>query len=82
MRKGIILFLGISLLVTFSVSSGQGKSKKVTPLGKYDFYHYYEYDELTSFLKDMSTAYPELTELRSLCKSDMGRDVWMPVINC
>jgi murein tripeptide amidase MpaA len=81
MRKGIILFLGICLLAAFSLSSGQRKSKKVTPLGKYDFYHYYEYDELTSFLKEMHEAYPELTEVRSLCKSDMGRDVWMFVIN-
>ncbi|UCE42035.1 MAG: hypothetical protein JSV17_03405, partial [Candidatus Aminicenantes bacterium] len=81
MRKLIVFFLGICLLMTFPLSSGQGKSKKVTALGKYDFYHYYEYDELTNFLKDMHEAYPELTELRSLCKSDMGRDVWMFVIN-
>ena len=81
MRKGIVFFLGICLLMTFPLSSSQGKSKKITPLGKYDFYHYYDYDELTSFLKDMHEAYPEMTELRSLCKSDMGRDVWMFVIN-
>ncbi len=81
MRKGIIFFLGFCLVFSYSFSLNQGKSKKVTPLGKYDFYHYYEYAELTSFLKDMNTAYPELTELRSLNKSDMGRDVWMFVIN-
>ena len=74
MRKGMIFFLSLCLLMTFSLSSGQGKSKKVMALGKYDFYHYYEYEELTNFLKDMNTAYPELTELRSLNKSDMGRD--------
>jgi len=67
--------------VCFSSYSAQGKTKKVTPLGKHDFYHYYEYDELTNFLKDMHEAYPDLTDLRSLCKSDMGRDVWMFVIN-
>lgn len=81
MRKGIIFFLSFCLIFSYSFSSAQGKSKKVTPLGKYDFYHYYEYDELTNFLKDMNKAYPELTELRSLNKSDMGRDVWMFVIN-
>jgi murein tripeptide amidase MpaA len=81
MRKGIIFFMSICIVMTFSFSSNQVNSKKVTPLGKYDFYHYYEYNELTSFLKDMNAAYPELTELRSLCKSDMGRDVWMFVIN-
>lgn len=81
MRKGFIFFLGFCLLFCFNLTSGQGKSKKVTALGKYDFYHYYEYDELTSFLMDMHKAYPEFTELRSLCKSDMGREVWMFVIN-
>lgn len=81
MRKAAILFLGVCLLAAFTLSSNQEKAKKITPLGKYDFYHYYGYDELTNFLKDMNESYPELTELRSLCKSDMGRDVWMLVIN-
>jgi hypothetical protein len=50
-------------------------------LGKYDFYHYFTYDELTDFLKDLNRAYPNITELKSFCKSDMGRDVWMFIIN-
>ncbi|MFC1555021.1 M14 family metallopeptidase, partial [candidate division KSB1 bacterium] len=56
-------------------------SNKTTPLGKYDFYHYYAHDELTDYLQDIHEAFPELTELRSMCKSQMGRDVWMLVIN-
>jgi hypothetical protein len=81
MRRGIVFFSSICLMGAVAFSSAQTKVKKITPLGKYDFYHYYEYDELTNFLKDMNEAYPELTEIRSLCKSDMGRDVWMFVIN-
>ncbi len=81
MRKGIVFFSSICLMGAVAFSSTQTKVRKITPLGKYDFYHYYEYDELTNFLKDMNEAYPELTEIRSLCKSDMGRDVWMFVIN-
>jgi len=50
-------------------------------MGKYDFWHYYAYDELTNYLRDTAKAYPQLAELRSLCKSPMGRDVWMLVIN-
>jgi cyclophilin family peptidyl-prolyl cis-trans isomerase len=57
------------------------KAPTVKALGKYDFWHYYDYDELTSFLRDMAKAHPNLAELRSLCKSPMGRDVWMMVIN-
>jgi hypothetical protein len=57
------------------------KTKKIEALGKYDFYHYYEYPELQSYLKDMHEAYPQLTKLKSMCKSLMGRDVWMLIIN-
>jgi murein tripeptide amidase MpaA len=81
MRKKNVLVLCAFLLLLLAYSSALEKSKKVTALGKYDFYHYYEYDELTSFLKDVNKAYPNLTELKSLCKSQMGRDVWMLVIN-
>jgi cyclophilin family peptidyl-prolyl cis-trans isomerase len=53
----------------------------VKALGKYDFWHYYEYAELTNYLHDMAKAYPGLAEVRSLGKSPLGRDVWMMVIN-
>jgi murein tripeptide amidase MpaA len=81
MRNKCLVSLSFCLLVCFLAYSAHGITKKVTPLGKYDFYHYYEYDELTNFLKDMHEAYPDLTDLRSLCRSDMERDVWMFVIN-
>jgi len=57
------------------------KNPSVKALGKYDFWHYYEYSELTNYLHDMAKAYPGLAEVRSLCKSPLGRDVWMMVIN-
>ncbi len=57
------------------------KAPTVKALGKYDFWHYYDYDELTSFLRDIVKAHPKLAELRSLCQSPLGRDVWMMVIN-
>ena len=69
------------IFLCLSVTSALDKTTKVKALNKYDFYHYYEYEELTNFLQDMHKAYPGLTELRSLNKSDMGRDVWMFVIN-
>lgn len=81
MSKKIIFIMSFIILFHFSFFSMNGKTKKVKALGKYDFYHYYTYEELTSYLKDMHKEYPQLTELRSLCKSDMGRDVWMLIIN-
>lgn len=55
--------------------------EKVSALGEYDFYHYFEYEELTSFLQDMHEAYPHLTRLESMAESQMGRQVWMLTIN-
>ena len=81
MRNKTIVFVGLFVLVYLSFSLVSGETKKATPLGKYDFYHYYEYQELTNYLQDLHKAYPHLTELKSLCKSQMGRDVWMMVIN-
>ena len=81
MRKKIIFLMSIIILLHFSFYSTYGSSKKVLALGKYDFYHYFTYDELTNFLKDLNKAYPNITELKSLCKSDMGRDVWLLIIN-
>jgi cyclophilin family peptidyl-prolyl cis-trans isomerase len=57
------------------------KGPAVKALGKYDFWHYYDYAELTNYLHDLAKAYPHLAEVRSLCRSPLGRDVWMLVIN-
>jgi len=81
MRKKALFFGVLVIFLCLSFTSAFEKQTKVKALNKYDFYHYYEYEELTNFLKDMNKVFPELTELRSLCKSDMGRDVWMFVIN-
>jgi hypothetical protein len=81
MQKKSIFFGVLVIFLCLSFTSALEKTTKVKALNKYDFYHYYEYDELTNFLQDMHKAYPDLTELKSLNKSDMGRDVWMFVIN-
>ncbi len=81
MKKGLILLVGAVLCLSFLSGAPDAKTEKVNALGKYDFYHYYTYPELESYLEDMHAAYPHLTELKSLCKSLMGRDVWMLVIS-
>jgi murein tripeptide amidase MpaA len=79
MRGKIVFMVAIGLILAFSTA--HGGADKVTALGKYDFYHYYEYEELTNYLKDINKTYPELTELSSFAKSGMGRDVWLLTIN-
>ena len=41
------------------------------------FDRYYGYDELTTVLRDLAAAYPDLATLRSLGTSHQGRDVWL-----
>lgn len=81
MRKSFTLVSCIFIASLLTLTAADAKIKKVKPLGKYDFFHYFTHDELTQYLQDMHKAYPELTELRSMSKSPMGRDVWMLVIN-
>jgi hypothetical protein len=56
MRKITVFLMFVVLLVSAPAFSGPEKTKKVIPLGKYDFYHYFTYDELTSYLQDMHKA--------------------------
>ena len=72
--SGLLVFILIPI-------SGLQAQEKVIALGSYDFHHYYEYQELTSFLTDISEAYPELTQLETLAESQMGRQAWMLTIN-
>ena len=52
----------VSLSFLFTPLQAQ---ERVLALGSYDFYHYYEYEELTSFLQDIHEAFPRLTTLES-----------------
>ncbi len=81
MNKKNILIFHIIILIPLLFLSGKTKVEKISVLGKYDLYHYYNYDELTRFLADVHEAYPNLTTLEPLATSDMGRDVWMFIIN-
>ncbi|MFH1699618.1 MAG: M14 family metallopeptidase [Candidatus Zixiibacteriota bacterium] len=45
------------------------------------FDHYYNEAEIHDALKQLNKAYPELTELRSLGKSEEGRDIMLFTIN-
>jgi hypothetical protein len=80
-RTILVISIGFFLLFHFSFSEIKGKTEKTLALGKYDFYHYYTYEELASYLEDLNKAYPNMTELVSLCQSPTGREVWMLVVN-
>ena len=75
-----LLFVGL-LAAPVLEHAAVDAQERVVALGKYDFQHYFEYEELTAFMRDMHEAYPHLTELGSLAESQMGREVWMMTIN-
>ena len=78
MHIGRFLIATVFLAVQISTGALFGQERA---LGRYDFRHYYLYDELTAFMTDIHEVYPELTTLTSLATSQMGREVWMMVIN-
>lgn len=78
--KRILLVVGCCGWLQAQASPSQA-ADNVKALDKYDFTHYYDYDELTRYLKDIHAAYPEMTDLSVLTRSEMGRDVWLLTIN-
>lgn len=41
---------------------------------------YYDYEEMTALLQEIARAYPELVELRSIGKSQEGREIWLAIV--
>ncbi|XP_072384942.1 carboxypeptidase D-like isoform X3 [Diabrotica undecimpunctata] len=44
-------------------------------------YKYHNYEKMTSFLRQTTARYPELTALYSIGKSVQGRDLWVMVVS-
>jgi murein tripeptide amidase MpaA len=76
MKQFIIYFLYCSFS-TFQYNRQQ-KLKIEVPLR---FDRYYSYDEVNEALKALNTAYPALTKLEVIGKSDEGRDIYALTIN-
>ncbi len=66
--------LALMSLTAFSVVKG----KIEVPLR---FDRYYNYDEVNEALKVLNTAYPDLTKLEVIGKSEEGRDIYALTIN-
>lgn len=77
MRK--IIF--VSTLVLLAVLATPIMAQPSNPKVEIRFNRYYDYDELSSLLKQLSEAYPELAKLESVGKSYQDRDIWVMTIN-
>lgn len=68
-----------ALLISFAFSGfSSGKGKIEVPLR---FDRYYNYDEVNEALKVLNQAYPELTKLDVVGKSEEGREIYALTIN-
>lgn len=47
---------------------------------RFDFSHYYTYDELVNFLHQMAEAYPHLLSLKAIGQTYAGRDLWLAIL--
>lgn len=68
----------VVLLLTIISVHAETKGKIEVPLR---FDRYYSYDEVNEALKALNTAYPALTKLEVVGKSDEGRDIYALTIN-
>jgi len=74
--KQILIF---TLLISFAiVAKSESKGKIEIPLR---FDRYYNYDEVNEALKALNKAYPEMTKLEVVGKSEEGREIYALTIN-
>ncbi len=74
--KQILIF---TLLISFAiVGKSETKGKIEVPLR---FDRYYDYDEVNEALKALNKAYPEMTKLEVVGKSEEGREIYALTIN-
>ncbi len=74
--KQILIF---TLLISFAiVAKSESKGKIEVPLR---FDRYYSYDEVNEALRALNKAYPELTKLEMVGKSEEGREIYALTIN-
>ena len=63
------------LTIAFSFANSQGGRVKLT------FDHFYDGPAVIEALEELHTDYPSLTELRSIGRSEEGRDIWLLTIH-
>jgi hypothetical protein len=78
MKKLLVLFCILILIVT-SLYSGNFKEHEVTIPLRFDYY--YSYDMVVEALKKLHKAYPNLTKLDLVGKSEEGRAIYCMTVN-
>lgn len=74
--KIYFLFAGLFLLL-FSSGMTLQAAEKI----HLSFDHFYDYQEMTTVLKDLEKAYPKFMKVFSLSKTYEGREIWAVILN-
>ncbi len=78
MKKLTIIF-AVSMFLLLSATNGYGQSEKITVPLRFDFY--YSYEQVVEALKALNKAYPELTTLDLVGKSEENREIYALTVN-
>src|SRR5665811_909270 len=74
--KQIIIYI---LLISFAFTAKSASKGKIEVPLRFD--RYYSYDEVNEALKVLNKAYPELTKIEIVGKSEEGREIYALTIN-
>jgi len=78
MKKALfnIVFVAITIFILISSSINA-----YNPICESEKYQYYNYEQMTSLLHNLSADYPEIINVTSIGKTYQGRDIWMVKIS-
>lgn len=75
--------LSTALLSAMSLLTAPAALAQQQDPGKVDipFNRFYDYHEITDWLRQLTAAYPDLLTLESIGKSEQGREMWLVTMN-
>lgn len=77
--KKLIAITKLLLIGAFLAMQGFAQSEKITVPLRFD--RYYDYSQVVEALRVLNKAYPELTKLDMVGKSEENREIWAMTIN-
>ena len=77
MKKLLIIPILLFILTAFTAAAPTSNQPVTVPLS---FDHYYSYEQVVEAVKALNKAYPELTRLDLVGKSDEGREIYALVV--
>ncbi|MEX0877025.1 MAG: M14 family metallopeptidase, partial [Phycisphaerales bacterium] len=73
--------LAFTLLVAGFTATRTGAQQQIPSKVDISWNQYYDYEQMTGIIRELTDAYPELLTLESLGQSEQGRDMWMVTLN-